>query len=61
LNVIMMDQKTIIAKAILLLEKKERDQLEKTQAFVDELQAKIKKAQEDRTSCAQDSPARKDS
>ena len=41
LEVIIMEQKTIIAKAILLLEETERVQLGKTQEFIDELQKKI--------------------
>jgi len=46
LEVIIMEQKTIIAKAILLLEETERVRLERTQEFINELQKKIDKAQE---------------
>ena len=58
LNVIIMEQKSIITKAILILERKEHDRLVEIQKFVDELQEKIKKTQEDRTSCAQGSATR---
>lgn len=44
LDVIIMDQKNIIAKAILLLEETENALLVKTQGFVDELQGKINKS-----------------
>ena len=44
LEIIIMEQKTIIAKAILLLEETERAQLDKTQKFIAELQDKIEKA-----------------
>ena len=61
LEIIIMEQKTIIAKAILLLEETERVRLEKTKEFIDEMTEKIRAAQKDRTSCAPGSPAREGS
>lgn len=58
LKIIIMEQKTIIAKAILLLEETEMAQLDKTQEFIAELQDKVEKAKKERTSCAQGSATR---